>query len=118
MASRSRQMDMGMGWVPAVNIRETEDAFHIRAALPGVEKSDLELEVKDSTLILTGKVKEADENEEGWLRREIPSGQFYRAFTLGTDVESTKVSANCKNGILEIKLQKAEKSKPRKVQIN
>lgn len=117
LATRHLQSDSGLGWVPAVNIRETQDAFIVCAALPGVEKSDVNLEVKDNTLILSGQVKEAQGEEEGWLRRELPAGPFYRAFNVAAEVDSTKVSANFKNGVLEIRLPKAEQSKPRKVQI-
>lgn len=118
LASRHMLADNGLGWTPAVNVRETDDAFLVHAALPGVEKGDVTLEVKDSTLTLTGHVKEADDAEDGLLRRELPTGQFYRAFNLASEVESGKVSANFRNGILEIRLPKAEQSKPRKVQIS
>ena len=117
LAARYLQADTGLGWSPAVNIKESDDKFYLHVALPGVEKNDVSLEVKDNTLVLTGRAKEADENEEGWVRREIPRGQFFRAFSLTADVDPAKVSANFKNGILEIQLPKAEQSKPRKVQI-
>jgi len=117
LASRHMLADSGLGWTPAVNIREMDDAFLVYAALPGVERSDVNLEVKDNTLTLTGQAKESEETEDGWLRRELPAGQFYRAFNLASEVDSGKVSANFKNGILEIRLPKAEQSKPRKVQI-
>lgn len=117
LASRSMQSDSGLGWTPAVNIRETHDAFTLQVALPGVERSDVSLEVKDNALVLSGQVREAPDQEDGWLRRELPSGQFFRAFSLAADVDCGKVSASFKNGILEIKLPKAEQSKPRKVQI-
>lgn len=117
LATRHLQSDSGLGWVPAVNIRETQDAFIVLAALPGVEKSNVNLEVKDNTLILTGQVKEAQGEEDGWLRRELPAGPFYRAFNVAVEVDASKVGASFKNGILEIRLPKAEQSKPRKVQI-
>ena len=118
LASRHMLADSGLGWTPAVDIRETADAFLVYAALPGVEKGDVNLEVKDNTLTLSGQAKEAQGTEDGWLRRELPAGQFYRAFNLAVEVDSSKVGANFKNGILEIRLPKAEQSKPRRVQIN
>jgi HSP20 family protein len=116
MAARAPQMDNGFGWSPAVDIRETADAIVVSAALPGVNREDVELEVKDGNLILSGKRKEATE-EEGWLRRELPYGQFFRAFKLSAEVQADQVKAHFKNGILEINLPKAEGAKPRKVRI-
>jgi len=117
LASRYMQTDNGLGWTPAANIRETPEAFSLEVALPGADKNDVALEVKDNTLVLSGHIKEAQSEDEGWLRRELPSGPFYRAFGLAADVDASKVSANFKNGLLEIRLPKAEQSKPRKVQI-
>jgi HSP20 family protein len=116
-SSRFAQPYSGSGWTPAVDVRETDEEFLIRAALPGVEKEDLNLEVKENTLVLSGQVKATKDREDGWLRRELPAGQFYRAFNLSAEVEAAKVSAGLRNGILEIKLPKAERSKPRRVQI-
>lgn len=117
LSSRFAQPASGYGWTPAVDIRETDEAFLIRAALPGVEKEDLNLEVKDNTLVLSGQLKAENGQEDGWLRRELPAGQFYRAFNLAAEVEPAKVNAGLKNGILEIKLPKAERSKPHRVQV-
>lgn len=116
LAGRSMQADAGLGWTPAVNIQETDDAFVVYAAIPGVDKNDVDLEVKENTLILTGKCKPVG-GDEGWIRQELPAGQFYRAFGLSAEVDPGKVKASYNSGILEIRLPKAEKSKPRKVQI-
>ena len=117
LAARHLQSDSGMGWCPPVDIRETEDEIVVYADLPGVERDDIQLEVKDHTLVLTGKRKPLSNAEDGWLRREAFSGQFYRAFSLAADVQATKVTANFKSGVLEIRLPKAEEAKPHKVQI-
>lgn len=118
MAGRSMQSDTGLGWTPAVNIRETDEEIVVYAALPGIEKKDVELEVRENTLVLSGKSAMAGEEEDGWLRQELPQGQFYRAFSLPSEVDPGKVKATYNNGILEIRLPKAEESKPRKVQIS
>lgn len=117
LATRQFQTENGWGWCPTVDVRETEDEIVVYADLPGVEREDIQLEVKDHTLVLTGKRKPSCDAGEGWLRRETPSGQFYRAFSLSADVPAAKVSANFKNGILEIRLPKAEEAKPHRVKI-
>lgn len=117
LAAHHQQTDLGYGWSPAVDVRETNDEFIICAALPGVEKEDVQVEVSDSTLALTGKVKQTQAPEESWLRRELPYGQFFRAFNLPSEVRGNQVKASFKNGVLEIHVPKAEEAKPHKVPI-
>src|SRR5581483_7512407 len=68
-------------WAPAVDIRETGEEIALHVALPGLEKQDVQVEIKDNTLVVTGQRKAAKE-DEGWLRCETPRGPFYRAFSL------------------------------------
>jgi HSP20 family protein len=117
IAARHLQSDSGIGWAPAVDVRESEEEIVAYADLPGVDKEDIQLEVKDHTLVLTGKRKQLHNAEEGWLRREAPYGQFFRAFSLSTDVKANQVTANFKNGVLEVRLPKAEEAKPHRVKI-
>ena len=106
-------------WSPAVDVFENADEIVVRAALPGVKKEDVELEVKDGLLMLSGKRESTDTAEkDGWMRREIASGSFYRAFKLTGEVQADKAKAQYKDGILEIRLPKAEQAKPRKVRID
>lgn len=102
-------------WAPAVNIRETDEEIALHCDLPGVEKQDVQVEVRDNTLVLSGQRKAS--KEDGWLRQEAFSGAFYRAFTLPAEVQASKVSAVMTNGVLEIRLPKAEQAKPHRVQI-
>lgn len=102
-------------WAPAVDIQETAEELVVQAALPGVRKEDVDLEVKDDTLILSGERKTPE--GEDWLRRELPTGSFYRAFSLPAEVEPGKVKAAFRDGILEVRLAKAESAKPHKVKI-
>ena len=117
IAARHLQSDSGIGWGPAVDVRESEEEIVVYADLPGVDKEDIQLEVKDHTLVLTGKRKQLSNAEEGWLRREAPYGQFFRAFSLSADVKANQVTANFKSGVLEIHLPKAEEAKPHRVKI-
>lgn len=107
----------GLNWAPAVDIRETDADLVVYAALPGLSKGDVSLEVKDNTLTLTGRMRTLGSEEDAWVRRELPRGEFYRAFSLPADVQADKVRASMKDGVLEIRLPKAEEAKPRKVEI-
>lgn len=103
-------------WAPEVDIRETDEELALYCDLPGVEKQDVQVEVRDNTLVLTGQRKPHKE-QDGWLRREAFHGAFYRAFGLPAEVEAGKVSASMVNGVLEIRLPKAEQAKPHRVTI-
>jgi HSP20 family protein len=113
-----RTTEAGFGWAPAVDIRETDAELIVYAAVPGLNKEDVSLEVKDNTLILTGRMKPLGSDEDTWVRRELPRGEFYRAFHLSADVQVGKVKASMHNGVLEIRLPKAEEARPRKIEIN
>ena len=117
IAARHLQSDSGIGWGPAVDVRESEEEIVVYADLPGVEKDDIQLEVKDHMLVLAGKRKQLSNAEDGWLRREAPYGQFFRAFSLSADVKANQVTANFKSGVLEIHLPKAEEARPHRVKI-
>lgn len=114
---RHMRSDVGLGWSPAIDIRETDNELIVYAALPGLSKEDVTVEVKDNTLILSGKMKALGSEEDSWIRREFPRGEFYRAFSLSADVQVGRVSASMKNGVLEIRLPKAEEARPRKIVI-
>jgi len=111
--------DLGFaGWSPAVDIYETGDSLVIRAEIPGVEKDDVSIEVKDSTLKLRGERKlEKEVKEENYHRMECSYGSFQRIFTLPTSVDQDKISANFKNGMLEVSLPRKEEKKPRQIEI-
>ncbi len=115
---RQVQRQPGYSWAPAIDIRETDSEFVAYAALPGLEKEDVSLEVKDNVLVLSGRMKPLGSDEDTWLRRELPRGEFYRAFQLPADVQVGKVKAAMRGGVLEIRLPKAEEAKPHKIAID
>lgn len=114
---RRLQAGAGLGWAPAVDIRETDNELVVYAALPGLAKDDVTLEVKEHTLVLSGRMKPLGSDEDSWLRRELPRGEFLRAFSLPADVNAEKVTAAMREGILEVRLPKVEEAKPRKIAI-
>lgn len=115
--SRHLSGGAGLGWVPAVDIRETDAELVVYAALPGLSKEDVALEVKDNTLVISGRMKGRGSEEESWVRRELPRGEFYRAFGLPADVLAAKVTATMRDGVLEVRLPKAEEARPRRIAI-
>jgi HSP20 family protein len=119
---RTRRMaeDTGMGmWNPAVDLYEKDDKFVINAELPGVEKKDITIDLKDRILTLSGERSYDNEvKEENYYRRERAYGKFHRAFTLPADVDSDKIKAESKNGVLQVEVPKPESKKPKQVTIH
>jgi HSP20 family protein len=106
-------------WHPAVDILESKDAYVLRAELPGMNKEDFNLELKEGTLTLTGERKFTKPAEGVQYRKvERVNGKFVRSFTLPETVKHDGIQATYKDGILEIHIPKAEEAKPRQIQIS
>lgn len=88
-------------WVPAVDVIETEDSYLLLAELPGVRREDIQLQVRDRRLELSGRRRALAENRN-FLRLERSYGPFRRTFELGTPVEEEAVSAGFERGILRV----------------
>ena len=120
--SRSRGRDEGMRtgmWTPAVDIYERNDFVVVKAELPGVEKDQISVEVKDGILTLRGERKlERDVKEESYHRIERAYGSFLRSFSLPVSVDQDKVKAKFKDGVLEVELPKKEKAKPKQIKVD
>lgn len=108
----------GSAVYPPMNIYDDSENFIVRAEVPGVDAKDLDISVAGNTLTVRGK-REVEPVEEGccYHRRERSSGEFRRAFTLPEHVDSSKVVASMNNGILEIRLPRAEQARQRKIEI-
>jgi len=105
-------------WVPAVDIINNDEDIVVRAELPGMKKEDIELEISDNTLHLKGERKqERKEKGDDYYVSEINYGSFHRAFTLPSGVDTEKVKAEYKDGILEIVLPKQESVKAKRIPI-
>jgi len=105
-------------WAPAVDIKETKDAFVIMADVPGVDPKDIEVHMEDSVLSIRGK-KESEKKEEaeGYKRVERSRGSFYRRFSLPDTANADKISASSQHGVLEITIPKQVKAHPRKISV-
>jgi len=105
-------------WAPPVDIYETDDAFMLKAELPGFTKEDVNIEVHENRLIIRGERKrETEAKEDQYHRLERAYGRFERAFWLPTTVDAEHIQASFKNGILEMRLPKSEKAKPKQIPI-
>ena len=105
-------------WTPAVDIKETKDAFVIEADIPGVDPKDIEVHMEDGVLSIRGeKQTEKTEEKEGYKRVERSRGSFYRRFSLPDTANADKINAKSKHGVLEITIPKQEKAHPRKIAV-
>ncbi|MDX1439077.1 MAG: Hsp20/alpha crystallin family protein [Rubricoccaceae bacterium] len=105
-------------WMPRADIRETDHAFHLTLEVPGVSPNDIDVTFEDGTLSVTGMRKASTENTEGRFHRiERSYGRFNRTVNFGVAVDSNGIKATMENGVLELTVQKAEASKPKRVEI-
>ncbi|MDQ1330847.1 MAG: hypothetical protein QG578_1112 [Thermodesulfobacteriota bacterium] len=106
-------------WKPAVDIYDNADNIVINAELPGVEKKDVTVEIKDNIITLKGERSINKEvKEENYYRKERCFGTFQRSFTMPDAVGSDKVKANFKDGVLKVEIPKPEAKKPKQITVN
>ncbi len=119
---RSREPDEEIGvcaWQPAVDIYETDEGVVIQAELPGVNKEDVSVELKDNILTLKGERKvDTELDEQRYFRKERCFGTFHRSFSLRESVQPDKIKAKFKDGILEVEIPKAQAERPRQITVD
>lgn len=104
--------DMLASWMPAVDIKESEKEFLVKADIPGVPPENIEVSMEDGALIIRGEREEEKKTDEnGYRRTERFSGSFYRRFALPVAVEEDQIKAVDKHGVLEIHIPKAQGNK-------
>jgi HSP20 family protein len=105
-------------WLPPMDLVETDDHFVLRADLPGLSEEDVNIEVEDRVLTVSGERKaEQTENKDGYHRVERAFGSFSRSLTLPEGIDAEAVSASFDKGVLEVQIPKPEERKPRKISI-
>lgn len=105
-------------WKPAVDIFENIDFITIEAELPGMKKEDVNVEVNDHVLTIQGeKDSFSEKKKENYYRKERISGKFHRAFTLPVDVDTDKITAKFKDGVLSLQVPKPQEKKPKKISV-
>jgi HSP20 family protein len=108
----------GRPWSPAVDIVETQDALLLKADLPDVKLENIDVRVENQTLTVSGKRGfEKEEKVKGYHRIERSYGDFVRSFAIPQTVDTEKVAADYKNGLLTISLPKKDAAKPRQVKV-
>ena len=106
-------------WMPAMDLLETHEDFVLRADLPGMTESDVNIELEDNVLTVSGERKaEREDKREGFYRMERAFGSFSRSLTLPKGVDPEAVSASFDQGVLEVRIPKPEQRKPRKISIS
>jgi len=105
-------------WSPLVDITEDEKEYLIRAELPDMKKEDVRLTVENDVLAISGERKfEKEEKGRKYHRVERAYGSFVRSFSLPEDADGSKVTADFKEGMLQVHLPKSEKAKPKAIEI-
>ena len=106
----SASEDAGIGaFSPQVNTREGEFAYHVDIDLPGVQKKDIKIDIKDGHLLISGERNFKDEvKEEDYYKVETSFGKFTRSFSLPEHVDIENITASSDNGVLEVTIPKLE----------
>ncbi len=115
LQSREETRPLHSYLIPAVDIYETEEAMVLVADLPGLPRESVGIHVEKGVLTIEGQVDEKGEGEV--IYREFSSKPYYRQFRIPDSVDSQKAVADFKNGVLTLTLPRAEKAKPRRIQI-
>lgn len=120
MARQRGEEELELGqWSPAVDIYETGEKIVLRADLPGLEQSEIEVRVDDNTLTLRGDRKApTDVKAEDFHRAERPHGPFLRSFSLPQNVDQGGIRASHKNGVLEIVLPRKREAKATSIRVD
>lgn len=106
-------------WSPMADITEDADSYELTFDIPGMQRENIQMQFTDNTLKISGERKSVEENKDATCHRiERVSGRFYRSFTFPTQVDSNKISAKYKDGVLTVTVPKAEEVKPRQISIN
>jgi HSP20 family protein len=105
-------------WQPAIEAYETEGDVVIRAELPGIDPNQVEITVTQDTLTIKGEAKtEQEDRRRNYYRRELRHGAFIRSIALPAGVYGDQAKASYRNGILEIRVPKSERAKPKTVKV-
>jgi HSP20 family protein len=107
----------GATYVPRFDIWENDDEMILYGDLPGVMPEDLEVRFENPVLTIHGKVSPRH-NDIKFLHSEYGIGDFHRTFTIGEAIDTERISAELKNGVVTVHLPKSEKVKPRRIEVN
>lgn len=105
-------------WSPAVNVRETGDAYHIEAEVPGIDPAEIEVTLDKGVLTLSGERRDGGEEDDGSLRHvERSYGRFVRRFTLPDSADGDTIEARADQGVLKLTIARKAASQPRRIEV-
>ena len=99
----------------SVNVRDEQDTFVLSALVPGLKADDLNIQVLEDVIHIEGEFQAGDDE---YLLRELPNGSFRRSLRMPTEIDSEKVEAKITDGVLTLRLPKAESARPKKIKIS
>lgn len=115
----SNLVERGLNRFPAAELQETDEAIHLKLELPGIDSKDLDIQVTEKSVYVSGERKSVTKTDEkGVIKSEFSYGKFQRVIPLSTRIKNTNVTADYKDGILTLTLPKAEEEKNKVVKIN
>ncbi len=117
VASPAEQTKPGLVFRPHVDIFETEKNITLLADMPGVSAENLDIDLRENTLTLTGEITGENDNNEEQIYIEYKTGRYYRQFSLSGVIDQNKIDAQLKGGVLRLLLPKVEKAAPRQITI-
>jgi HSP20 family molecular chaperone IbpA len=117
VTTAAEQTRPGLVFTPAVDIFETDEEISLMADLPGVEAGDLNIDLNENVLTLDGDVKAPEASDEVDIIKEYSTGKYYREFSISHVIDQAKIDAKLKDGVLRLRLPKAEAAKPRKIAV-
>lgn len=116
---RTGNPESGKSLVPSLEIHEDENQFTMSIDVPGIDRKDIDISVTGNTLTIKGeRNEETKKKEKGYFYSERRYGSFQRSVQLPSEVESEKILANYKDGVLEVVIPKSEKAKPKQIKVD
>ena len=115
----AKELDRSFIRVPAAELQETSDAIHLKLEIPGIEAKDLDVKVTENAVLVSGERKSETKTEDkGVTKSEFHYGKFQRVIPLPARIQNTNVTAEYKDGILNLTLPKTEAEKNKVVKVN
>jgi len=107
----------GLVFTPMVDIFESEQNITVLADMPGVASDGVSIDLQNNELKITGEVEDQRSEKERYLLREYNTGRYHRHFALSDQIDQSKITASMRDGVLRLVLPKAEKAKPKRIEV-
>ena len=101
-----------------IDVKAESDSFTIKALLPGARPEDVDIQIVNEVVTISGELRADREAGDSYLLAERPEGKFHRVISLPTPLDANKVEANLENGVLTLHVPKADEAKPRRIKIS